>query len=165
MQRFTISLDATLAEQFDQLIAQRSYGNRSEAVRDLIRAELGTASLGGSASLQGQAARQVAKWCVATVTYVYDHHDHTAARRVLSLQHDHHDLVVTCSHVHLDHHDCLETVVLRGSLKAVQALAEQLVALRGVRHGSIHVVPLDQDQPHRHGAPASAAHTHLKPLT
>ena len=64
--------------------------------------------------------------------------------RVLDLQHDHHDLVVTSLHTHLDHDHCLETVVLRGPTPAVQACAQQLIALRGVRHGAIHLVPLDR---------------------
>jgi CopG family transcriptional regulator, nickel-responsive regulator len=165
MQRFTISLDSQLAIQFDQLIEHRGYVNRSEAVRDLIRAQLGTDSL--------QLPQNSTQWCVATVSFVYDHHEATTAQRVMALQHDHHDLVVTSSHIHLDHSHCLETVVLRGPLTAVQQFADQLVALRGARHGNIHRVLLHHSSPvhshthsHAHSeTSALAPHSHLKPLS
>ncbi|MDM0022877.1 nickel-responsive transcriptional regulator NikR [Variovorax saccharolyticus] len=157
MQRFTISLDDDLAAQFDTLIADKGYVNRSEAVRDLIRSQLGSVTLGR--------AKREASWCVANVSYVYDHHEQTVTSRVLDLQHEHHDLVITSLHTHLDHDHCLETVILRGPLAAVQACADQLVALRGVRHGNIHLVPLEaaskrHSHPHAHGGD----HGHLKPV-
>jgi CopG family nickel-responsive transcriptional regulator len=149
VQRFTISLDDALAAQFDALIATHGYENRSEAVRDLIRARLGA-----------QAVDEAGEgWCVASVTYVYDHHEHTVTARVLDLQHDHHDLVITSLHTHLDHDHCLETVVLRGPTTAVRACAQQLVALRGVRHGNIHLVPL-AEAPHSHAHPGQLVHHH-----
>ncbi|WP_418117339.1 nickel-responsive transcriptional regulator NikR [Variovorax sp. 350MFTsu5.1] len=157
MQRFTISLDDELAAQFDQLIASKGYVNRSEAVRDLIRSALGSAVLDTTPRKKGPAP-----WCVANVSYVYDHHEHTVTSRVLDLQHDHHDLVITSLHTHLDHDHCLETVVLRGPTEAVRACAEQLVALRGVRHGNVHLVPMDASgERHSHGT--AGAHAHLKP--
>ena len=156
MQRFTISLDDALAQQFDELTATHGYVNRSEAVRDLIREQIDRAQL----------QHQKATWCVASVSYVYDHHEHTVTERVLALQHDHHDLVVTSLHTHLDHDHCLETVVLRGATVAVRACAQQLVALRGVRHGNIHVVPLSESpHGHSHDHAPKARHAHLKPLT
>lgn len=165
MQRFTISLDDALARQFDDLIAAKGYENRSEAVRDLIRSRLGDATLAAAPAPTGAAFTPVDSWCVATVSYVYDHHDQTVARRVLDLQHEHHDLVVSSLHTHLDHHDCLETAVLRGPMAAVQACAERLVALRGVRHGAIHRVPLAaEDHGHTH-ALGRERHRHLKPLS
>ena len=148
MQRFTISLEEALAVQFDALIATKGYSNRSEAVRDLIRTQLDAVQLDVSQS----------GWCVATLNYVYDHHDKTVTERVLSLQHDHHDLVITSLHTHLDHDHCLETVVLRGLVKTVNAFSQTLVALRGVRHGNIHVVPLDKDG-HSHDHPHAHAHS------
>ena len=172
MQRFTISLDDALAAQFDTLIAAAGYVNRSEAVRDLIRNRMDSEHLGAAGV-----------WCVATVNYVYDHHDRTVSERVQSLQHDHHDVVITSLHTHLDHDHCLETVVLRGRTERVSALSQRLIALRGVRHGSVHLVPLDEGKPHAHGVAGAAGsgaakehapphqtahglplHTHLKPL-
>ncbi len=155
MQRFTISLDAELAADFDRLISLRGYVNRSEAVRDLIRERLGSALLDASK----------AKWCIATVSFVYDHHEQAVTSRLLDLQHQHHDLVVSSLHTHLDHDNCLETVVLRGPTAAVQDCASQLIALRGVRHGQIHAVPLAADgHAHRHQRGALHGHAHLKPV-
>ena len=156
MQRFTISLDEALAERFDALIAAKGYDNRSEAVRDLIRTQIDESFLEASMS----------DWCVASINYVYNHDDRTVAERVLSLQHDHHDLVITSLHTHLGHQDCLETVVLRGPVKAVRLFSQMLIALRGVRHGNIHVVPLGEDRhssSHSHGQ--TNRHVHLKPLS
>lgn len=177
MQRFTISLDETLAAQFDEFIAERAYDNRSEAVRDLIRAKLGGATL-QPAPPGAQRDRHAAQlWCVATVSYIFDHREPTATARLLDLLHDHHDLVVTALRTHLDHDDCMETAVLRGPLDAVKACAESLVALRGIRHGNIHLVPLDTQitsdthphspaSGHGHGhahSPSSKPHSHLHP--
>ncbi len=163
MQRFTISLDDELALQFDALIAQTGYGNRSEAVRDLIRSRLDSASLGGTA-LGARRHGTDGNWCVASVSYVYDHHEQTVTSRVLDLQHDHHDLVITSLHTHLDHDNCLETVVLRGPTVAVRECAERLVALRGVRHGNVHLVPLEFDGG-KHSHDSTGSHRHLKPRT
>ena len=162
MQRFTISLGDALAVQFDALIAAKGYDNRSEAVRDLIRTQIDESHLKTS----------TADWCVASINYVYSHEDRTVAERVLSLQHDHHDLVITSLHTHLGHQDCLETVVLRGPVKAVRLFSQTLIALRGVRHGNIHVVPLGEDghsgththtHTDTHGQPVG--HVHLQPLS
>lgn len=158
MQRFTISLDDELARQFDEFIAQRGYINRSEAVRDLIRSRLG----GDVPEARSPAAK--AQWCVANLSYIYDHHDQTVTMRVLDLQHQHHDLVVTSMRTHLDHDNCLETVVLRGTVRQVRTLADQFIALKGVRHGQVHLVLLDTDhKPHRHDHGGNP-HTHLSPV-
>ena len=165
MQRFTISLDDELARQFDELIADKGYVNRSEAIRDLIRSQLGNAKLGTGVRTGLRKGSPTAKWCIASVSYVYDHHEQTVTTRVLDLQHDHHDLVVTSLHTHLDHDQCLETVVLRGPTAAVQTCAQQLVALRGVRNGNIHLVPLaEESRAHRHSGADPAAHRHLHPM-
>lgn len=156
MQRFTISLDDDLASGFDRLIGLRGYVNRSEAVRDLIRERLGSTLLDSSK----------AKWCVASVSYVYDSHEQTVITRLLDLQHQHHDLVVSSQRTPLDHHNCLETVVLRGPSAAVQACAGQMTALRGVRNGQVHAVALAMEgHSHRHSPAAPAPHRHLRPVT
>ncbi|MDP2795381.1 MAG: nickel-responsive transcriptional regulator NikR [Sulfurisoma sp.] len=156
MQRFTISLDEDLAREFDRLIAERGYRNRSEAVRDLLRGQL-------------EAARQqpaAAGHCVANLSYVYNHHERDLAERLTTLQHGHHDLTVATLHAHLDHDNCLESVILKGPTARVRAFAEALTAERGVRHGSLNVVAVEVAQSsHGHGyAPkGKAAHPHLKP--
>ena len=125
MERFTISLDENLASEFDRLIRERGYQNRSEAVRDILRGQLNT--------LHMQKYRS--PFCVANLSYVYNHHERDLAERLTVIQHQHHDLVVASTHVHLDHDNCLETVMLRGATKAVQQFSDALIAERGVRHG------------------------------
>lgn len=150
MERFTISLDDDLAHAFDAFIAGRGYANRSEAVRDLIRARL-----------EAQNTYQLDDGhCVASLSYVYKHEARELAERLASRQHAHHDLTVATMHVHLDHEDCLETVVLQGPTGTVRAFAAQLTAEPGVRHGALNLVGVERAHRHSHGA---AAHTHLKP--
>ena len=148
MQRLTISIDDELAADFDAFVAQRGYGNRSEAVRDLIRARL-------------EAEREVTDpdtHCVASLSFVYEHHQRALAERLAEHQHEHHDLTVAAMHVHLDHENCLETVVLQGGTQAVRHFAAAITAEPGVRHGSLNVVTMEPAEPHAH-----AGHRHLKP--
>jgi CopG family nickel-responsive transcriptional regulator len=152
MQRFTISLDDGLAEQFDAWISQRAYANRSEAVRDLLRAEL----------QQTQLRADQAPSCVACLSYVYEHQARDLAERLAKIQHAQHDLVVSTLQVQLDHTYRLETTVLRGSTALVTAFADAVCAERGVHHGKLNLISVMSHQPHQHG-PAQAAHLHLKP--
>ena len=151
MQRFTISLDDRLAEEFDRLIAERGYDNRSEAVRDLLRGHL---------DRQLETA-DPKTGCVACLSYVYNHHERELAERLLSLQHEHHDLSVAAMHAHLDHEHCIETLILRGPAKAVRQFADALIAERGVHHGALNHIVAEAAHAHRHddGKP----HIHLKP--
>ena len=157
MERITISLDEDLARDFDALIARKGYQNRSEAVRDLLRSHIQGAL---------QAERQSGQ-CVASLSYVYNHHERDLAERLTGIQHGHHDLTVATMHVHLDHDNCLETVVLKGATTAVRSFAESVCAERGVRHGQVNVVSVELDHGrHSHGyAPrgAAASHLHIKP--
>ena len=156
MQRFTISLDDTLAAQFDALLLLKGYVNRSEAVRDLIRAGINTT----------QTTAGGASWSVATVSYIYSHDEHKALARLLDLQHEHHDLVVAAQHTHLDHEDSLECIILRGPSKAVRAFGEALLALRGVRHGNLHLVPVKPaGHSHSHEHTPQLRHVHHTPLS
>ena len=157
MERITISLDAELAAEFDRLIGERGYKNRSEAMRDLLRSHLEAA----------RRQRGEASHCVANLSYVYNHHERDLAERLTELQHGHHDLTVATLHAHLDHDNCLESVVLKGPVASVRGFADALVAERGVRHGSLNIVSVEVDQGHHgHGyAPRgkAIAHLHLKP--
>jgi CopG family nickel-responsive transcriptional regulator len=153
MERFTISLDESLASQFDALIGERGYVNRSEAVRDLIRG-----------AIEGDRQRDPpAGHCVANLSYIYNHHERELAERLTSLQHDHHDLTVAAMHSHLDHDNCLETVILKGATAAIRRFAEALMAERGVRHGQLNIIALAAEQHHAHAA-GGAAHVHYRPL-
>lgn len=152
MERFTISLDASLAAQFDELIAARAYRNRSEAVRDLIRG-----------AIEGEHQRQVPSGhCVANLSYVYNHHERELAERLTALQHDHHDLTVAALHSHLDHDHCLESVILKGPTAKVRQFADALMAERGVRHGQLNVIALEAEHHHAHDAEGQA-HVHYRP--
>jgi len=157
MERFTISLSESLARQFDELIHRKGYENRSEAVRDLVRAELENFRL----------QRQEAPYCVAAVSYVYNHHARDLAERLTNLQHEHHHLVLSTMHVHLDHENCLETLILRGATPEVTTFANQLMAESQVRHGRLNLVPVDLDQRHDHDHDHghSHGHVHSRPRT
>ncbi|HXQ63343.1 MAG TPA: nickel-responsive transcriptional regulator NikR [Steroidobacteraceae bacterium] len=154
MERFTISMDDELARDFDAFIAGRGYENRSEAVRDLIRARL---EAEGHAGTRGH--------CVASLSYVYNHHARELAERLAGHQHAQHDLTVASLHVHLDHDNCLENVVLQGPVAAVRELADRLTAEPGVRHGALNVVTVERVARHTHApySPGREPHVHLKP--
>lgn len=155
MERFTISLSDDLANQFDELLRKRGYQNRSEAVRDMLRNELAAASV----------ESHEAPNCVAALSYVYNHHARDLAERLTELQHAHHDVVMSSMHVHLDHDNCMETVILRGDTERVQRFANSLMAEPEVRHGRLNLVPVDLDQGHvhPHAHPHHAHHVHTKP--
>ncbi|MEC5386756.1 nickel-responsive transcriptional regulator NikR [Uliginosibacterium sp. H3] len=150
MQRLTISLDDELASAFEELMQRKGYANRSEAVRDLLRRELGESSV----------ANGTAKQCVAVLSYVYDHHERRLAERLTDLQHDHHDMTMSTMHAHLDHETCIETVFLKGQTTKIVAFAEAIKAETGVRHGNIHVVPVEAPATRSYVARKNAAHTH-----
>ncbi len=153
-ERFTASLDEDLAQQFDHWVEQRGYATRSEAVRDLIRAALEAQRLNEGA--EGH--------CVATLSYVYNHHQLGLAGRLAHHHHEHHDLALATQHVHLDHENCLEAVLLRGPVAEVRHFAEATMAERGVRHGQLHMIPVAMASPHRHHDQGDAHH-HSHPLT
>jgi CopG family nickel-responsive transcriptional regulator len=150
MRRITISVNEELAQQFDDLIERHGYENRSEAFRDLLRARIE----GERKALQYKALHGI-----ATVTYIYNFHERDLAARLAGLQHDHHDLCVSATRVVLDHDDCIETVILRGKFREVDSFAKVMVAQNGVRHGSIHLVPLQLNTPSH----ASHQHIHFLP--
>ncbi len=134
MQRVTISLDDDLAQAFDRLIEERGYSNRSEAIRDLIRKAL-VAEEWQQADGQG----------AGTLTLVYDHHKNDLARRLTQMQHDEHDIIIATLHVHLDHHNCLEVLILKGEAARVRALADKLISCKGVKHGTFSGTTTGQD--------------------
>lgn len=153
MERFTISLDNQLSKQFDDLMRIRGYTNRSEAIRDLIREKLETERL----------KEENDGYCIATLSYIYDHHASDLASRITAAQHDHHDLTLSSMHVHMDHDNCLEVVILRGTTQRVKSFADFVMATRGIRHGKLHMVPVEITQTQH--SPTSTPHTHSNPLT
>ncbi len=133
MQRLTISLDDELASAFDELIHRRGYANRSEAIRDLLRRELGQSDLTSG----------TAKQCVAILSYVFDHHERQLSMRLTNMQHDHHNLAIATMHAHISHEDCIETTILRGSVSDVNNFAHSVIAETGVRHGQVQLIPVE----------------------
>lgn len=124
--RFGISMSEDLLKRFDALLAQKGYANRSEGVRDLVRAAL----------VEDQWARGDEQ-TVGTVTIVYDHHTRDLADKLTEHQHVHHDAIISALHVHLDHDNCLEVVVVRGSADHVRQLADEMIGTKGVKHGKL----------------------------
>jgi CopG family nickel-responsive transcriptional regulator len=124
--RFGISIDERLLDQFDEMINNKGYVNRSEAIRDLIRA-----------ALVEEEWADDNQQTVATVTLVFDHHTRDLADKLTEHQHSHHQEVVSTLHVHLDHHHCLEVVVIKGSASRVKRIADELIGTKGVKHGKL----------------------------
>jgi CopG family nickel-responsive transcriptional regulator len=127
LERFSVSLEDKLLGQFDRFIAARKYVNRSEAVRDLIRKAL--------VHEEWKADKEV----VGVISLVYDHHQRQLQDKLTEIQHDFHHDVVSTTHIHLNHDDCLEVIIARGKASRVQNLAERLIALRGVKDGALNM--------------------------
>lgn len=134
--RFGVSLDADLLAKFDALCDRQEYPSRSEALRDIIRNTLVQDSL---RSDNADAA--------GILTLVYDHHVRDLSRKLNERQHDDYNVVVASLHVHLDHHHCLEILVLKGPAGQLRTLADQLRSIRGVTHGTFSITAIGADLP------------------
>ena len=156
VQRFGVSIEESLACRFDEHIRQEGYSSRSEALRDLIREHLVSEQL----SMDGTGA-------VASLSLVYDHHTRDLHETLNHLQHDHHELIISTLHVHIDHENCLEAVVLRGETGRVRSFANQVMSQPGVRHGNLHLVPAEEEiDRHDHGTGGTGTpHVHSRPRT
>ncbi len=126
LSRIGVAIDSDLLQRFDERIARKGYTNRSEAFRDLIRDDLSDEQL-----------ERPDTPVVGTVTLIYDHHTRMLSERLTELQHQHHKSIVSTLHVHLNHTDCLEVLVVRGASRDVKQIAEKLIATKGVRHGKL----------------------------
>jgi CopG family nickel-responsive transcriptional regulator len=122
--RIGVALDSSLLARFDRLINKQGYTNRSEAFRDLIRERLTTV-----------ATANTNVFVVGTVTLIYDHHVRLLPEKLMNLQHEHQELIVSTTHAHLDHNTCLEVVVVKGASNRIQKLADLLIGAKGVKHG------------------------------
>lgn len=126
LSRIGVAIDSDLLKRFDAFIANQGYTNRSEAFRDLIRDRLVTATVDNPRAP-----------VVGTVTLIYDHHSRLLPDKLMNLQHEYHNLVVCTTHAHLDHHSCLEAIILKGESRLVQKLADLLIGTKGVQHGRL----------------------------
>ena len=142
LSRIGIALDSDLLERFDAYIGRRGYTNRSEAFRDLIRDRLVTEQTAASDAT-----------VVGTVTLIYDHHAAGVTEKLTEVQHQHHDLVVSTSHAHLDHESCLEVLIVHGKSARVAQFADRLIGLKGVQHGRLVMTvpahPIEQKHSHK----------------
>ncbi|MFH1553069.1 MAG: nickel-responsive transcriptional regulator NikR [Candidatus Omnitrophota bacterium] len=123
--RFGISLEKGLLGKFDSLIRKENYSNRSEAIRDLIREKLVRKEWLGKDEVAG------------TITLVYDHHKKDLVNVLTDIQHDFHNLIISGQHIHLDHNNCLEIIVVKGNPKEAEDLANKLKSARGVKHSQL----------------------------
>ena len=120
--RFGVSLEEGLLKRFDDLIHRRKYTNRSEALRDMIRQEL--------LKQEWEEGGEVA----GAITFIYDHHTRELLSKITDIQHDSQEVIISTSHIHLNHDYCLEIVAVRGVVKKVLKLSDSLRAIKGVRH-------------------------------
>ncbi len=131
--RTGVSLERELLEGFDKVIGRKGYRNRSEAIRDLIRERL--------VDEQADENRMV----VATLTMVYDHHRPQLSEKLIDAQHRAGGRVLAATHVHLDHHNCLEVIIMKGRSGEVRRLGDQILSFRGVKHGRLVITTTGRD--------------------
>ena len=124
--RFGVSMSQRLLEQFDELVRERGYANRSEAIRDLVRDALVAREWeSGDSEVAG------------TITLIYDHHTVGLTNVLTDVQHEYHDIIVSTLHVHLDDRNCLETLIVKGAPHMAKSLADELICTKGVIHGKL----------------------------
>jgi CopG family nickel-responsive transcriptional regulator len=144
--RFGVSIEEDLLKRFDQEIEKKGYSNRSEAIRDMIREQI--------VEEEWQSDQET----VGTITIVYDHHTRDLSANLTHLQHSFEGDIKSVLHIHLDHHNCLEVLVVQGKGHILRSFADQLTAIRGVKHGKLtmtttgEALPSKQDR-HVHSHP------------
>jgi CopG family transcriptional regulator, nickel-responsive regulator len=153
MKRVTITIDDDLMSEIDHFMGTRGYETRSEVLRDLAREGLRKAY----EDAQGEGD------CVASLTYVYDHGMRDLAKRLCNAGHDHHDIAVATTHIHLNHESCVEVSILRGAATEVRHYAEHIMSERGVRHGRLVTIPIEMS-PEVHVHANANAHEHKHAL-
>lgn len=132
--RFGVSLDSDLLQKFDKLCEKRRYKTRSEAIRDLIRKDL----------VEEEWANQEQE-VTGTLTLVYNHHHSDLSRKMTEIQHQALDIVITSLHVHIDAHNCMEVLVLRGQVKEIKDFGRLLISTRGIKHGNLSLSTTGKD--------------------
>lgn len=126
--RFGISLDKVLLERFDSLIGKKGYASRSEAIRDLIRDSLVMEEWETSSSET-----------MGSITIVYSHETRELTDALTDLQHHYFNSIISSMHIHLDEHNCLEVIVVKGKAKDIKAIADKLIGTKGVKHGKLSI--------------------------
>ncbi len=131
IERIGVSVESDLLNNFDRLIDKKGYPNRSEALRDLIRMSLSENELNDPFAE-----------AVGGIFMVYDHHTTGLSYKLNQMQHSHFYHIITSTHIHLDHHNCLEIIVLKGKVAEIQKLADQLGAVKGVKISKVNMIAL-----------------------
>ena len=134
--RFGVSLSRSLLKDLDRMVREKGYRNRSQAISDMVRDHL-------VEHRQEMTDSEVA----GTITLVYDHHRPHVQETLTDLQHKQLAIIISTLHVHLDHDNCLEVLVLRGRASVVRSVAEHLIAVRGVKHGKLALTTTGKDIP------------------
>ena len=124
--RFGVSVKPDLLKKFDKMIKKEGYTNRSEAIRDIIRR-----------NLIMEKNKDPNAEAIGTLTMIYNHHVGSLTDRLLDLQHDHTKEILVTTHIHIDHNNCLEVIVLKGKVGTIQKLADKIKALKGIKHGEL----------------------------
>lgn len=153
LSRIGIALDSDLLARFDDFISRLGYTNRSEAFRDLIRDRLVAAQTSDPNAT-----------IVGTVTLIYDHHASGLPERLMQLQHEHHDLVVSTTHAHLDRNACLEVLMVHGRSAKVEQFAGRMIGLKGVQHGRLVMTTPASAISHSHEQGHSHPHEEIQKL-
>ena len=126
IKRFGVSIEPDLLKKFDKMIKKEGYTNRSEAIRDLIRK-----------NLIKEKSMDPDSEAIGTLTMIYDHHAGNLTNKLLEIQHDHHNNILTTTHIHVDHYNCLEVLVLKGKIRNIKNLADSIKSLKGIKHGEL----------------------------
>ena len=132
--RFGISLEQSLLEKWDGLLRNKGYTNRSEAFRDLIRAELVKREWTGSGGD-----------VVGAITLVYDHHKRELVNKLTDMQHNFTGLIFASQHIHIDHHNCMEIIAVKGSPAQIEGLADKMKGAKGVKYGALSMATTGKD--------------------
>ena len=135
MERITVTIDDGLLEKFDELIELKGYANRSEGIRDAVRQMLADQQITADEDAE----------CVGCVVYMYNHKERALSSRLIEAQHHHHDIPTATLHLHIDAENCVEATVLNGTVRDVRSLADQITSQTGVKHGLLHLIPIDED--------------------
>ena len=133
--RFGIAIEESLLLDFDKEIKQKGYVNRSEAIRDLIREVLIKKEWTSNKQVSG------------IISMVYNHHQRELVGKLLDIQHDYQDLVISTQHIHLDHYNCLEVIATKGRAKNIQKIADRLKSVRGVKHVNVNMATIGRELP------------------
>ena len=126
LSRFGVSIEEPLLKKFDSFISSNNYKNRSEALRDLIRI-----------ALVEEEWENADEEVAGAIVLVYNHHKRELADKLLDIQHDYNRYIISSQHIHLDHDNCLEIIVVKGNMKFIQEILSKLKSAKGVKHASL----------------------------